>query len=65
MLKIDRMEATNLAIYDDKVEYTKEEICDLLNMIDSGNRQRSVNSFSRGIYAFGIVGGYRSKQTNM
>jgi hypothetical protein len=46
-----------LKIYDDKVEYTAEEIHDLVNMIDSGNRQRSGNTgFSKIISSFGIVG---------
>ncbi|EFA02109.1 polyphosphoinositide phosphatase [Tribolium castaneum] len=57
VLKIDRQEAKDLKIYDDKVEYTEKEIHDLVNMIDSGNRQRSANSgFSKVISSFGIVG---------
>jgi hypothetical protein len=57
VLKIDRQEAKDLKIYDDKVEYTAEEIHDLVNMIDSGNRQRSGNTgFSKIISSFGIVG---------
>lgn len=57
VIKIDRMEPRDLIIYDDKVEYTTEEIKDLVNMIDSGNRGRSINSgCSKVISAFGIVG---------
>lgn len=57
MLKIDRLEVKELIIYDDKVEYTQSEIHDLVNMIDSGNRQHGVNSsFAKVTSAFGIVG---------
>lgn len=55
VLKIDRMENTNLEIYDDKVEYTAEEIHNLISMIDSGNRSGG-GGFSKVISAFGIVG---------
>lgn len=56
-MKIDRLEPRDLFIYDDKVEYTQDEIHDLINMIESGNRQRGVgSSFSKVISAFGIVG---------
>lgn len=48
------MEPRELVISDDKVEYTQDEIVDLLNTIDAGNRQRS--SLSKNISAFGIVG---------
>lgn len=57
VLKIDRLEPRDLCIYDDKVEYTQDEIRDLVNMIESGNRHRGAgNSFSKVISAFGIVG---------
>ncbi|CAH0560773.1 unnamed protein product [Brassicogethes aeneus] len=57
VIKIDRMEPKDLILYDDKVEYTAEEIKDLVNMIDSGNRNKSMNSgLSKVISAFGIVG---------
>lgn len=57
VLKIDRLEPRELHIYDDKVEYTQDEIHDLINMIESGNRQRGTGtSFSKVISAFGIVG---------
>lgn len=52
------MENRNLEIYDDKVEYTAEEIHNLISMIDSGNR-RSGGGFSKVISAFGIVGKWR------
>ncbi|XP_044255636.1 polyphosphoinositide phosphatase isoform X2 [Tribolium madens] len=59
VLKIDRQEAKDLKICDDKVEYTEKEIHDLVDMIDSGNRQRSSSTnsgFSKVISSFGIVG---------
>ncbi|CAH1159816.1 unnamed protein product [Phaedon cochleariae] len=56
VLKIDRMEAKELEIYDDKVEYTQEEIHNLICMIDSGNRRATGGGFSKVISAFGIVG---------
>ncbi|PSN50035.1 hypothetical protein C0J52_03285 [Blattella germanica] len=40
VLKIDRMEPRALSVIDDKVEYTKEQIHDLVAMIDAGNRTR-------------------------
>lgn len=49
------MENTNLEIYDDKVEYTAEEIHNLIGMIDSGNRSVG-GGLSKVISAFGIVG---------
>nr|CAH7747627.1 unnamed protein product [Callosobruchus chinensis] len=42
VIKIDRMEAKDLVLYDDKVEYTAEEIQNLINMIEAGNRRSGV-----------------------
>ncbi|XP_030749376.1 polyphosphoinositide phosphatase [Sitophilus oryzae] len=56
VLKIDRTEAKELDIYDDKIEYSAEEIHDLVNMIESGNRKVGAGGFSKVISAFGIVG---------
>lgn len=56
LLKIDRMESKDLEIYDDKVEYTAEEIRNLIGMIESGNRRAGGGGFSKVISAFGIVG---------
>ncbi|XP_056641119.1 polyphosphoinositide phosphatase isoform X2 [Diorhabda sublineata] len=56
LLKIDRMESKDLEIYDDKVEYTAEEIRNLIGMIESGNRRSGGGGFSKVISAFGIVG---------
>lgn len=56
VLKIDRTEPKDLEIYDDKVEYSAEEIGDLVNMIESGNRKSGSSGISRYISAFGIVG---------
>jgi hypothetical protein len=55
------MEPYELSVVDDKVEYTKEEIRDLVTMIDVGNRTRSVqrsggSGVARVVSAFGIVG---------
>ena len=55
------MEPYDLSLTDDKVEYTQEEIRDLVTMIDVGNRtrvgQRSASSgVARVVSAFGIVG---------
>lgn len=61
MLKIDRMEPYELSIIDDKVEYSQDEIRDLVTMIDVGNRtragQRSASSgVAKVVSAFGIIG---------
>lgn len=56
VLKIDRTEPKDLEIYDDKVEYSAEEIRDLVTMIESGNRKAGASGISRFISAFGIVG---------
>nr|CAH7715536.1 unnamed protein product [Callosobruchus chinensis] len=56
VIKIDRMEAKDLVLYDDKVEYTAEEIQNLINMIEAGNRRSGGGGFSKVISTFGIVG---------
>ncbi|XP_076239443.1 polyphosphoinositide phosphatase FIG4 [Calliopsis andreniformis] len=61
VLKIDRMEPKELVVVDDKREYTQDEIKDLVNMIDMGNRTRAgqrnnVGGVARIISAFGIIG---------
>ncbi|XP_012147463.1 polyphosphoinositide phosphatase FIG4 isoform X2 [Megachile rotundata] len=61
VLKIDRMEPKELVVVDDKREYTQDEIKDLVNMIDMGNRTRAgqrnnVGGVARIVSAFGIVG---------
>ncbi|XP_051155990.1 polyphosphoinositide phosphatase isoform X2 [Leptopilina boulardi] len=60
VLKIDRLEPKELIVTDDKMEYTQEEIRDLVNMIDMGNRNRekrgSTGGVARVVSAFGIVG---------
>lgn len=65
VLKIDRMEPYELSVTDDKVEYTQEEIRDLVTMIDVSNRtragQRSASSgVAKMVSAFGIVGGKKT-----
>lgn len=55
------MEPRELVVVDDKREYTQEEIKDLVNMIDMGNRTRAgqrnnVGGVARVVSAFGIVG---------
>lgn len=61
VLKIDRMEPRELVVVDDKREYTQDEIKDLVNMIDMGNRTRAgqrnnMSGVARVVSAFGIVG---------
>ncbi|XP_076673336.1 polyphosphoinositide phosphatase FIG4 isoform X3 [Andrena cerasifolii] len=61
VLKIDRMEPKELVVVDDKREYTQDEIKDLVNMIDMGNRTRAgqrnnIGGVARVVSAFGIVG---------
>lgn len=61
VLKIDRMEPKELIVVDDKIEYTQEEIGDLVNMIDMGNRNRAgqrnkTSGVAKVVSAFGIVG---------
>ncbi|XP_012271365.1 polyphosphoinositide phosphatase isoform X2 [Orussus abietinus] len=58
VLKIDRMESRELNVIDDKMEYTQDEIRDLVNMIDMGNRgqKRNQGGVARVVSAFGIVG---------
>ncbi|KAL0101960.1 hypothetical protein PUN28_018490 [Cardiocondyla obscurior] len=61
VLKIDRMEPRELVVVDDKREYTQDEIKDLVNMIDMGNRTRAgqrnnLGGVARVVSAFGIIG---------
>lgn len=65
VLKIDRMEPRELVVVDDKREYTQDEIKDLVNMIDLGNRTRvgqrnNIGGVARVVSAFGIVGKIRN-----
>ena len=54
------MEPRELEVTDDKREYTQDEIRDLVDMINMGNRTRSGRTTSGGVArtvsAFGIVG---------
>jgi len=58
VLKIDRTEPRTLVIIDDHIEYSHQEIRDLLSMIDLGNRPRQRNNlgFTKTVSAFGIAG---------
>ncbi|XP_046738067.1 polyphosphoinositide phosphatase isoform X4 [Diprion similis] len=61
VLKIDRMSPRELIVHDDKREYTSEEIKDLVNKIDIGNRSRmgqrsNTGGVARVVSAFGIIG---------
>lgn len=58
MLKIDRTDPRELILVDDKVEYNKQEIHQLLNMIGFGNRTGRMAGFNKLVSAFGIVGKY-------
>ncbi|KZC14668.1 Polyphosphoinositide phosphatase [Dufourea novaeangliae] len=69
VLKIDRMEPKELVVVDDKREYTQDEIKDLVNMIDMGNRTRigqrnNVGGVARVVSAFGIVGSNYKQSTS-
>ncbi|XP_043259032.1 polyphosphoinositide phosphatase isoform X1 [Colletes gigas] len=68
VLKIDRTEPKELIVVDDKREYTKDEIKDLVYMIDMGNLTRAgqrsnMGGVSRVISAFGIVGNNYNEST--
>ncbi|ELT99122.1 hypothetical protein CAPTEDRAFT_142019 [Capitella teleta] len=60
VLKIDRTEPQDLCVVDDKVEYTRKEIVNLLRTIESGNRTKTYQKVHKGlsekVSAFGIVG---------
>ncbi|XP_072036306.1 LOW QUALITY PROTEIN: polyphosphoinositide phosphatase-like [Amphiura filiformis] len=61
VLKIDRTEPIELAINDDKIEYSRREVQDLLRTLEQGNRtkqtkQKYAPGLSRTVSAFGIVG---------
>ncbi|XP_071801050.1 polyphosphoinositide phosphatase-like isoform X1 [Asterias amurensis] len=64
VLKIDRTEPTELHVNDDKLEYSRSEIQDLLRTLEVGNRtkpskpqsQKSTAGLARTISAFGILG---------
>ncbi|XP_067049338.1 polyphosphoinositide phosphatase-like [Acropora muricata] len=63
VLKIDRTEPYELVVVDDKVEYNRRQIKDLLSMINAGNmpnKNKAYESMNRGLHrsisAYGIVG---------
>lgn len=56
VLKIDRTDPRELILVDDKVEYNKQEIHQLLNMIGFGNRAGKTSGLNKLVSAFGIVG---------
>ncbi|CAB3223688.1 unnamed protein product [Arctia plantaginis] len=56
VLKIDRTDPRELILVDDKVEYNKQEIHQLLNMIGFGNRNGRNSGLNKLVSAFGIVG---------
>ncbi|XP_048480686.1 polyphosphoinositide phosphatase isoform X2 [Plutella xylostella] len=56
VLKIDRTDPRELVLVDDKVEYNKTEIHQLLDMIGFGNRAGRTSGFNKLVSAFGIVG---------
>ncbi|KOC69018.1 Polyphosphoinositide phosphatase [Habropoda laboriosa] len=69
VLKIDRMEPKELVVIDDKREYTQDEIKDLVNEINMGNRTRvgqrnNSGGVARIISAFGIVGSIYKESTS-
>ncbi|XP_039285340.1 polyphosphoinositide phosphatase [Nilaparvata lugens] len=54
VLNIDRMEPLELVVADDGVEYTQEQVWELVQTLDPGGRSRA--NTSRAVSAFGIVG---------
>lgn len=61
VLKINRMEPKDLHVIDDKIEYTQDEIKDLVKMIDLGNRSKAnqksnASGVNKIVSAFGIIG---------
>ncbi|XP_065323489.1 polyphosphoinositide phosphatase-like isoform X3 [Gordionus sp. m RMFG-2023] len=60
ILKIDRTEEKDLIIHEEEVSYNFEEIKELLQMVDLGNRTKvalkNQNKLSKNISAFGIIG---------
>ncbi|XP_078331315.1 polyphosphoinositide phosphatase-like [Crassostrea virginica] len=60
VLKIDRTESKELVIHDEKVEYNKQEVRNLLTMIKSGNltkeSKKTDSSLIKTVSAFGIAG---------
>lgn len=54
VLNIDRMEPLELVLADDGVEYTQEQVWELVQTLDPGGRSRA--NTSRAVSAFGIVG---------
>ncbi|XP_046335599.2 polyphosphoinositide phosphatase-like isoform X2 [Haliotis rufescens] len=60
VLKIDRTEPRELVVHDDKVEYSKTEIRNILTMINVGNQtplaRRGGVGLTKTVSAFGIVG---------
>ncbi|RZF40757.1 hypothetical protein LSTR_LSTR015883, partial [Laodelphax striatellus] len=53
VLNIDRMEPLELVLADDGVEYTQEQVWELVQTLDPGGRSRA--NTSRAVSAFGIV----------
>ncbi|KAK7808522.1 hypothetical protein U0070_003159 [Myodes glareolus] len=60
VLKIDRTEPKDLVIIDDRHVYTQQEVRELLGRLDLGNRTKTGQKGSSGLFravsAFGIVG---------
>lgn len=56
VLKIDRTDPRELLIVDDKVEYNKQEIHQLVNMIYTGNKSARSGGVAKLVSAFGIIG---------
>ncbi|XP_075238567.1 polyphosphoinositide phosphatase FIG4 isoform X2 [Lycorma delicatula] len=54
VLNIDRMEPLELLFVDDGIEYTQEQVWELVQTLDPGGRSRGFTS--RAVSAFGIVG---------
>ncbi|XP_067883373.1 polyphosphoinositide phosphatase isoform X2 [Heterodontus francisci] len=60
VLKIDRTEPKDLVVVDDHHVYNQQEVQELLNRLDMGNRtkmgQKGLSGLSRAVSSYGIVG---------
>lgn len=56
VLTIDRTEPVGLVVSEDGVEYTQEQVWEIVQALDPGGRIRGYTS--RAVSAFGIVGNY-------
>ena len=63
VLKIDRTAVTELNVTDDEVVYSKQEVLELLSMIEDGNR--SSGGLHKVTAFFGIVGTHLARESEI